>query len=231
MIKGMMFSGVSTFLFAHNANDYDPNIPVLAAVAGWNGSDRLIVHLNGAIYGGVNIRSTWTMPNGIEINISAATTLYGAVDVNANHVYGGAGLTVQREATINNLGAIKGAGGGKGVGASVRLVMVGTNYYCNGGAGGPGKAVTPSLAFTSQTPSAGDYVSPTGGIWAQGATGSAGGDWATSGGAGGGVSYSAGWNNVIYTGFPDGPMPPGNAVTGNSFITWKATGTRIGVIE
>lgn len=229
MIKGMMFSG-RVFVFTHASNAYDPNLPALAVAAGWNGSDHLIVNLNGTMYGGVNIKSGWSLPAGITLNISANTTLYGAADLYGNHLYGGAGLTVQRPATVNNLGAIRGAGGGKGQSIQMAFVLSGSTYYCSGGLGGAGKAVTPSMGFTSQTGDAGDSLSFGGGaIWAQGGQGAPGGDWATAGGSGGGVTHSSGWNDVYYTRYLSSGAP-GNSVTGNSYITWLATGTRQGNI-
>lgn len=229
MMRGMMFSN-RAFVFTHTTNAYDPNLPNLAVAAGWNQSDHLIVNLNGTMYGGVNIKSGWGLPAGITLNISANTTLYGAVDINGAHLYGGAGLTVQRAAVVNNLGAIRGAGGGKGPSIQMAFVLSGSTYYCSGGNGGVGKAVTPAMAFTSQAGGSGNSLSFGGGaIWAQGGQGDPGGDWATAGGSGGGVTYSAGWNNVYYTRYASQGLP-GNAVTGDSYITWVATGTRQGAI-
>lgn len=121
---------------------------------------------------------------------------------------GGNAIYVNRPTTITNNGVIAGGGGGGGGGRSPGPKASGFGggggAGLNGGAGGsPGGSAGTSGAGGAGGPGAG-----AGG--GRGAAGSAGGIPQAPGGAGGGA---------------------GRYMTGNSFVTWPATGTRLGGVS
>lgn len=162
---------------------------------------------------------------------------------------GGTGLQVQKPASINNANRISGGGGGGGGGASTSQATFipakgggGTTYIDTavggGGGGGIGNGAggpnATNNGVTSQAGSPGTLIAAggggsgarkieyapisagnggTGGTF--GASGSTGGSGSNIGGTVPGASAGAG----------------GPAVSGNSYITWIATGTRNGSIS
>ena len=141
---------------------------------------------------------------------------------------GGSAISVSRPTVITNNGVVAGGGGGGGGGGlrnagTAKLPQIigggggGGGAGVNGGSGGsggpaPAGAGTPGGGGTSTTGGAGG---PGGGVLltaggtggGRGASGTAGGTGSTPGGSGGGG---------------------GNYIVGNPFVTWPATGTRLG---
>jgi len=166
---------------------------------------------------------------------------------------GGLALSVAVAIVINNAGTIAGGGGGGGGGQSVRSFDAGGEFIraVGGGGGGGGRS---SAASNASGGAGGSVIAAsnvdvrtngnTGGagtVSAQGSGGTAagsdptggvgggGGGWGASGSSGGSASAS----NPSGRYYGPGPYAgglAGGAVTGNSNITWAATGTRLGSI-
>lgn len=152
----------------------------------------------------------------------------------------GTGLYTRIRIRVTNNGTIFGGGGrgGNGGGASYSY-SGGTSDSAQGGVGGNGAGFTTSSTVsmvardTSPAPTSGTYVSYAGAIfpgdtrpWAQGGFGGSGGGIGVAGLSGG--AGSSGGTGAIA---PDSGAPgtaAGYYVDGNSFITWLATGTRLG---
>ena len=243
MIFKQMYSGGSEFLLTISSNSVSPNIPSLATSAGWNGSSRLKVLITATYINTLSLLSSWVFPQGIEIEISSGTTVGGerGASGNPNPASGGAALIAQIPASIRNLGTIAGGGGQGGFGqityvdyASSR-VIAGTDGSFGAGWGFAPSATTPSDAAAGGAGIYAQYSGPLFGgdtrPWARGGDCGAGGGPGQSGQSGFygsvGGSYTAGGEH-------EPPRPgglAGNSVTGNSNITWLATGTRLGPIS
>lgn len=137
---------------------------------------------------------------------------------------GGRALLVSTAVTIDNNGTI--AGGGGGGGGSGRYNVLNNVYWRGAGGGGgrsnvsyngtagsfgAGGSVDNSIAATAGTSSAAGIGGRTGNV--ESTRGGDGGGWGASG-----VSKAAAGGAA------------GQAVNGNSFITWQSTGTRLGPI-
>lgn len=153
---------------------------------------------------------------------NAATTTSPATTSAENGTNGGNALDATGHALEVNNGGTIGGGGGGGGGAACFLLSSPANA---GGGGGAGSVI--GLGGSSSL----GYNGASGGLTSGGAGGN---DYGIAiGGAGGGLGVvgSAGFTDtstqlrVMGTG-----GSPGNAVTGNSNITWIATGTRLGAI-
>ena len=177
----------------------------------------------GAVYAG---------PDG---NVSTAYPVYAAVAGAA----GGLALSVSSAITITNNGRIAGGGGGGGGGSATRVYDGKSNYVGAGGGGGGG-----GLGGNGGSGGAKGFVNA--GVGGAGTQTSAGGGGARGystvnspvGGAGGaGGTYGTGGSSGVsgpnfgsaYAGGAGGGSG-GGAVSGNSNITWLATGTRNGSI-
>lgn len=141
---------------------------------------------------------------------------------------GGAAVRVQAPMSIANYGTIGGGGGGGGGGSGsyCHCSFLTLSFSGSGGGGGAGYAV------------GGGGV----GALSQGKPGAPG--TLTAGGVGGGVVYQSDYGgNGGNLGSPGGAGGPGTyshngaggaagaAVVGNSYVTWTATGTRLGAIQ
>lgn len=135
-----------------------------------------------------------------------------------NGVAGGTALEAAFAITVDNTdGLIYGGGGGGGSG----LIYVGGFWTTSSGGGGAGSAVGLK------------GINAVNGSGAQNGTLDAGGAGDTGGGTGGGAGGSPGTAGANGTG--TGTLKgvggaAGKAVVGNSFITWTATGTRLGPV-
>ena len=161
---------------------------------------------------------------------------------------GGPALLVSVASTINNAsGVISGGGGGGGGGASISIGYgKGGRYPVGGGGGGggigislagaggsasggavnyPGGVGTAGTLIANGTGGGGGYF-PSGGAY--GGAGGAGGSYGSSGASGGGSGYSTG--AIPYYGALGAGGAAGTCLSGNSNITWIATGTRYGAI-
>lgn len=171
---------------------------------------------------------------------------------------GGVALLVQRPVTVANNGNIFGGGGGGGGGGAARsnsAFFPGNNTYtfpsftngctAGGGGGGGGRGVStgggaglafaPFLARPGTAGNNGTFLAN--GSGSSGGTGPGAGGTATggSGGNGGG----AGANGTAGSTAPSGPAArasggslgsAGAYVSGSAFVTWTATGSRLGPV-
>jgi hypothetical protein len=170
----------------------------------------------------------------------------------SNGSSGGTALSVSSAITVTNNGTIAGGGGGGGGGrggSGQYNAKSGTVYpHFGGGGGGGGRssnASNSSGGTTYTTGNAGPYANSnatngasgtvssaggggSGGTWSSnsGGSGGAGGDWGASGSSGNNYNANFGGTPGPYSGGASG-----NAITGNSNITYVSTGTRLGPIS
>lgn len=217
------------------------NLRSLALAAGWDGTSSLICY-NTAIISSNDtsvpaLTISGSFPRGIEFHNSGFIVGMGGAGAPPEQAgrAGGTALLVSSNVIIENTGTM--AGGGGGGGAGVSWGWNGLIRSCSGSGGGSGLTQTPGTAnyygFGSSYPSQdanADGLYETGGpsyVWGYGgrvsSPGGKGGNWGTAGDAGGTVD-----GNYNYSGYAGGAA--GKSVQGNSFITWIATGTRIGPI-
>lgn len=235
MFFRQMYSGGGEFTLTISANTANPNIPVLAAAAGWNGSGFLKVLITASLINRIALLSSWSFPSGIEIEISASTRVGG------NKAVSGVAFTTQIPVSVRNLGIISGSGGTGGKGGRTYFTYAGNYYNAEGGDGGAGQGFSDASGFTITGPSSGatgDYYEYSGPVfggdvrpYCYGGNGGTGGSWGASGNSGSygsvGGSYDSSGTEIN----PTNGGSPGNSVVGNSFITWLATGTRLGPIS
>lgn len=176
----------------------------------------------------------------------------------ANGVGGANGIFAGRPVTITNNGTIAGGGGGGGGGpgrsganasAPVKAAPV-RRAVGGGGGGGGGSATTWALgggaaggtatmpAPTTNTSSAPGFSGSNGGVPAGGAGGPArpvaplvggrGGAGGSAGAAGSAGTVGSGTMTRTQGGSVGSGGAAGNYIVGNPFVTWAATGTRIG---
>jgi hypothetical protein len=239
------YNAARQFSFTISSNYSSPqNLRSLALAAGWNGSDPVLatntaiissdttgtaaLTINGSFPGGVILINNGTVVGMGGAGGAGGGQSSGAVSGSA----GGTALSVSVAVSINNTSGTFAGGGGGGGGGSAG----GSGGVLGGGGGGGGgrTGLTNSAAGaggSAREPggagSAGTYSAAGGGgnrARSQGGNGGSGGDWG-----------SVGVNGVLGTdpfhqNFGVGGAA-GNAITGNSNITWIATGTRLGPIS
>lgn len=236
------------FAFTISANQTDANLRTLALNAGWNGTSKVVATINSGIF--ISSSSTGTpaltvsgsFPGGVEL-INNGTIVgrggnggNGAQATNANNGpnvgisaggNGGTGLSVSTAITITNNNRIAGGGGGGG-GGSAGGYQESSNWYENGGGGGGG-----GIGNSSGGSGGSSAYGRPGGSGSGGTLTSAGSGGGTFGGAAGdgGTGGGYGANGSPASPYGAGGGTAGNAVVGNSNITWAATGTRNGPIS
>ena len=235
------YGKANQFSFTISSNQTNANLRTLAVNAGWNQSSKVVATINGGVFCSSNSTGTpgltinGSFPGGVElINNGTIAGMGGAGNTNAGSA-GGLALSVSTAVTINNAGTIGGGGGGGGGGRS----WIGTATYFpnnprgNGGRGGGGRTGTTNSAGGNQGTSAGAGAGAAGTFGAaqygsdaqQGGSGGSGGNYGASGSTGG-----TGYGSNVVSG-PFGGGAAGGAITGNSNITYIATGTRLGSIS
>lgn len=238
------YGKANQFAFTIAANQVNANLRSLALAAGWNGTSKVVATINSGVW--VYSNSTGTpaltvsgsFPGGAEIiNNGNIVGMGGAGGNGANTLSaGGAGGTalsvVSVTTAVRNNATIAGGGGGGGGSAGYNDCSSDPKtgaVYCSfsgGGGGGGGRSgltnssggLRGSGSYNGNAGAAGTSSGPgLGGLAWAGWRGGSGGAWGSAGavGASGGASGGAG----------------GAAVTGNSNITWLATGTRLGGIS
>jgi hypothetical protein len=160
---------------------------------------------------------------------------------------GGLALSVSVALTLNNAGTVAGGGGGGGGGAAAYYTpppyYEANNFAGGGGGGGRSSNAANSAGGAGGSASGGgnNVSGGSGGSGTVSSAGSGGTRGAPNGGVGGaggnwGAAGSTGGNNVAAAGGVNrgGPFSGGGAggcITGNSNITYIATGTRLGSIS
>ena len=199
--------------------------------------------VSGSFPGGVEL-----VNNGYIIGMGGAGGIGGGISLNTRIAgsagsSGGLALSVASAVSITNNGTIGGGGGGGGGGQGGQLFDGKAGYNVGGGGGGGGRSGATNSSggaggtasgFTSASGGAGGAgtsASAGGGGaggnpgYGRGGNGGSGGGWGAGGASGGNVVNSANYNIGPY-----GGGAAGAAVSGNSNITWVATGTRLGAI-
>jgi hypothetical protein len=213
-----------------------------ALAQGWDGTLPLLVTINSGIIvggtggvtsggnGGVGLTIAGSFPAGVTIINNGYIVGGGGAGGYSGSPggAGGAGISASAAVAITNNGTI--AGGGGGGGGSGQGGWGG--IWVSGGGGGGGRSSHNDSGY-GQTGGVNGGTSGTNGTFAAAGTGGAGsrwyvpagngGDWGTAGFAGT-ASYDAGALT------PGAGGAAGNCIIGNSFITWNATGTRVGTI-
>lgn len=214
-----------------STNQLDLDLLTYATSNGWNGSSPLLVTINS----GVVISSSDTLNYALTISgsfPSGVTVVNNGVIVgdggNGGSGGGGSGeggfsgqtggpaLNVSTPVSFDNQNTIAGGGGGGGgSGSSDKAPGA-------GGGGGQSGLVSSSGGDSGEDPGEdGTFSAPgAGGDGLSAGTGGDGGSWGLSGQSGQDVSESLGGEGGA----------GGNAVVGNSNITWINTGTRLGGI-
>lgn len=251
------YGKANQFAFTISSNQTNANLRTLAINAGWNQSSQLIATISGGVYLSSNSTGTpaltvsGSFPGGVQLTNNGFIIGMGGAGGRGAHntVAGGAGgtaLSVSSAITITNNGTIGGGGGGgQGAPASYYADIKGAvtvigpgggggrSGNINSAAGANGDAVpgyTVSIYYPVYSAAAGTVSAAGGGgrsstAYVLTTYGGTGGNW----GAGGG-----GWSGATVSGWPvSSPAAAGGggaAVSGNSNITWAATGTRLGAI-
>ena len=207
--------------------------------------------VNGSFPGGVELINSGLIvgmggSGGTGPSVNGSQVASGGTAGNA----GGLALSVSVALTLNNAGTIAGGGGGGGGKAGVDGGGKAPDFYCAGGGGGGGRSSNAANSAggaggTSNNPSYNGSAGGAGTVSSAGG-GGAGGVTATSpqrragaGGAGGGWGAvgSSGSSSLVFLVTPSGSPGPfgggsaGGCITGNSNITYIATGTRLGSIS
>lgn len=232
MIFKQMYSGGGEFVLNITSSVANPNIPSLATAAGWNGSGLLKVNITAALINRIVLLNSWSFPSGLEIDISSGTRIGASPGL--------AAFTTQIPVSVRNMGIISGPGGSGGQGARTFFTYAGGYYNMEGGAGGGGQCFQNTTSLTVVGPFAGqhglyfEYVGPVFGgdsrPYGYGGNGGSGGGWGSAGENGGYGTFGGSFDSAGTEIAPTAGSQPGNSVVGNSFITWLATGTRLGPI-
>ena len=232
----------SEFAFTIASNTTDANLRSLAVAAGWDESTSLVATLDSGIY----ISSTGTgtpaltidgaFPSGVKFVNSGTVVGDGGNGGGAGGPgysggsaggTGGTAVLISVPVSIENNGVIAGGGGGGGGGGgAVYAVGKATGFSRGGGGGGGQSGLTNSSGGAGNQSGAAGTVSAAGGGGSGGpsaGTGGTGGGWGANGGAAfGGTPGDRGPNGAGGSG--------GAATSGQSYVTWVATGTRYGTI-
>ena len=242
MIFKQMYSGGGGFVLNITSNVANPNIPALASAAGWDGSGFLKVNITASFVNRLILLSSWSFPSGLEVEISSGTLVGGRGDGSFSEF---SALVTAIPVSIRNMGTIAGAGGGGGLGGFTFFTYAGNtcsvgkdvfNVAAGGfGQGFSGTSTTPMPQSSGETGGHYAYTGPLFGgdtrPWAIGGNGGNGGAWGQHGTNGGFGTVGGSYNSSGSDPFPANGGNPGNSVIGNSFITWLATGTRLGPIS
>ena len=238
------YGAVKQFAFTISANlSTAQNLRTLALAAGWNAADPVLVTIaTGVVISSSNtgqsaLTVSGSFPAGVILINNGYIIGQGGAGGNGNSFSapyaGGPALSVATNITINNASGIIAGGGGGGGGGSAG----GTGGRLGGGGGGGGgqSGLTASPAGTGgPAPWYPGFDGATGSFSGAGAGGAAG--YAPYGGAGG---NGGSWGNAGNAGVigidpsyqtSGAGGAAGSSVTGNSFITWLSTGTRLGPI-
>lgn len=232
------YGKANAFPFTISTDQTNANLRSLAVAAGWNQSTRVVATINSGVY--ISSNSTGTpaltingaFPNGVTLNNAGFIIGMGGAGGGGFNGYGpaypgdagGLALSVSVATTINNTGTIGGGGGGGGGGPGRYEYPTGYALTTGGGGGRSSKAAN-SAGGSAYYPGYAGTVSAGGASRNSSSNPSgAGGNWGSAGGSGY-AAPPAPWGNSTAGG------AAGGAVSGNSNITWTATGTRLGGIS
>jgi hypothetical protein len=253
------YGKANQFTLTISTNQTNANLRTLAINAGWNGTTSVVATINSGVYVSSNSTGTpgltisGSFPNGVTLTNngyivgmggaggtggSVVNTNPGVATAGAN---GGLALSVASAVSITNNGTIGGGGGGGGGGGPLNENSGKDFGYGGGGGGGGGRTgATNSSGGSGGTASGGQKnvagAAGSSGTSASGGSGGLGGlVYSLRGGTGGsggtwGATGGTGASTAAYPGRGRGGGSGGGAVSGNSNISWVATGTRLGAI-
>lgn len=250
------YGKANQFAFTISSNVSNANLRTLAVNAGWNQSSKVVATIASGVYvsasstGNVGLTIDGSFPGGVELVNNGYITGMGGNGGGGgswNGGYGGYGggsgsaggkaMHVATAVTITNNSTIGGGGGGGGGGGSGRSNQ--SQGFAGGGGGGGGRT-----GATNSSGGGGGWARVSGGGGSAGTGSSAGGGggggyywgefYGGYGGSGGtGGNWGAGGNNGNGGNWAGGGSGggAGACLSGNSYITWAATGTRNGSIS
>ncbi len=252
------YGKANQFAFTISANQTNADLRTLAVNAGWNQSTKVVATIGSGVYvssnstGTAGLTVTGSFPGGVELVNNGFIIGMGGSGGNGQPTSGGGtsgssggiALAVSVAVSITNSGTIGGGGGGGGGGGSGYSYAGkdATNGRGGGGGGGGRSSSAANSAAGAGGASSGstwNYPGSAGTAGTVSAAGSGGagalGTATNNGGAGGGwgiagTGGSAG-SMSVYLWSPTSGGAAGGAVTGNTNITWVATGTRLGAIS
>jgi len=240
------YGKANEFTFSITSNQTNANLRTLAIAAGWNQTTKLVATINSGIYVSSNSTGTAALtvngsfPNGVQlVNNGLIIGMGGAGGTGQGGttgttggsagLAGGGALLVSSALSITNNGTVGGGGGGGGGGfIEVYTIIESGSFTAGGGGGGGGRS-----SAAANSAGGGITAANTNGAVGQAGTVSSAG----AGGAGGtaeGVSAYSGATGGAWGSSGDSlsnrfaPGAGGYAVSGNSNVTWVATGTRLG---
>lgn len=240
-ILSMFFAGRVGALTLDISNRVNPNVVGLLTAAGWAGLSHPVVLVNNGLINTLNIPSSMHGTDLTLIN-SSGRRIGGVYD-------GGSALITRAAIKIQNLGILSGGGGRGGNGGSAwvrRTLGNGSIQTATGAAGngGRGQGFNPGALTIADAeglgPGTTGVLSPAG-SWgpgdpgrgsaqAIGGYGGGGGAWGQLGNYGNDGQASGDYDTG--GGYPRGdPGLAGFYVDGSSFVTWLATGTRLGRVQ
>jgi hypothetical protein len=253
---GQFYGAVRQFTFTISSNFTTPqNLATLAVAAGWDGSSPLVA-INDAI---ISSNTTATPALTISASFPAGVTLinngtivgmggagavaddsfFSAFYYGTNGYPGGHALSTATALTIENNGTIAGGGGGGGAGNTFSNAEVYNAATSGGGGGrsgltnsaGGGSAFIPVEGWVPSYGTNGTFSAP--GVGTDDDPyynhyAGVGGDWGQPGQNG--TSHSETWKASFGSVGPRPGGAGGNAVVGNSYVTWAATGARYGAL-
>lgn len=250
----------NTFSFSITSNASQVNLRSTAVSAGWDGSSQLLATINsgviiysgstgtpamtidGSYPGGVTLTNNGTiLGKGGQGGSVASSTCNCSCCTDGQTTAGsagGTGLSISSAVTINNAnGRISGGGGGGGPGGQVNAWnqpgAAGGGGIGNGAGGtaGWGGSGNGSAGTLTSAGGPGNRCICTEGTYLAGGAGGAGGSYGASGSSGGPAQCGGNTN------CPAGPNREakaggagGAATSGQSNVTWTATGTRNGTV-
>ena len=216
-----------------SANVRSPDIAALATAQGWRGTENITLVINA----GVDVATLQI--SGIpddRLHIINNGRIGG---VQSNGGVGGTGLYTRTRIRITNNGTIFGGGGHGGAGGTASWSYSGSSGTGVGGTGGNGAGFSASgtvaMVNRNTNPAAGggSYSAYDGATfpgdtapWAGGGSGASGGDIGVAGGTG--TAASSGGTGAGAPGSGTAGALAGYYLDGNSYVTWLATGTRLG---
>jgi hypothetical protein len=250
------YGKANNFSMTISSNSTNVNLRTLAVNNGWDQNEEVEVTINSGVYcyatstseNGMTINGSW--PNGVtlinngfiagrggnggtgrSINNAFSTGTHGG----SSGTGGGKALSIGASVSINNQGTIGGGGGGGGGGGAGVEPSYDPDRFWQGGGGGGGRSngnggngggpttwgISNGSNGSSGSLSSAGAGGAGGGQQGNPATGAKGGDGGNFGAGGGSGSYSGSY----------GGGSGGSALTGNSYVTWIATGTRLGSIS
>lgn len=239
----------NAFTFTISTNQTNANLRSLAIAAGWDQSKKVAATINSGVYissnsvGTAALTVSGSFPGGVDLtNNGLIIGMGGSGGGQTNVIFGpgvagnagGTALSTSVALSVNNAGTIGGGGGGGGAcGATYNFDVENQQGWMQGGGGGGRSSAAANsaggltafgsgygAAGTVTAAGAGGLAPPyyNGGYGTRG-VGGTGGNWGSTGSAG---------TTGVWSGGSGGAS--GAAVSGNSNITWIATGTRLGPI-